>query len=447
MKSGKKIVILATGLLVLALSAVSLVNGQQQTFKPEDMPKLMEATWNEDVMAGTDPELMKSLLQRGQLIIINEHAKKVKWLITSGVLVNAKPETIFSALKDYSNYQNFMPETEKVTATELNGPNIVELAMTLNIRIMKGIALPVPYSILHYHRPPLRSDWTKRTGNFEENSGFYQFVPVDGGKQTMLFYTIYSLPRLPIATNLFKKDPNLELVINMSVAAMVTRALKKYCEKLENREPFVPGKGTGNLIDALSKDPKTISLLLKRGGMIMIEDGPPMWATTVVSMDATPDEVYKNIAAFEEYSCYQSQVVQTVVKEKTANSAKVAFSLSIDYALLKVPLKYTLGYTLNPPNSMSWKWLEGDVPSQQGSWTLMPLEGGKKTLAFLRQTEDLKTLPGIGGVGVRTAINSEKTLEPAILGSQALITARSTRESINMPAAKRAEKMKNCPKK
>jgi len=447
MISGKRVIILVLALSALAALMVSRVGSQQQTYTPADMPKLMEVTWNEDVMAGTDPELMKSLLQRGQLIIINEHAKKVKWLITSGVLVNAKPETIFAAIKDYSHYQNFMPETEKVTSTELNGPNIVELSMTLKIKITKEIALPVPYSIIHYHRPPYRSDWTKHTGNFEENSGFYQFVPVDGGKQTMLFYTIYSLPRLPIATSLFKKDPNLEMVINMSVAAMVTRSLKKYVEKLEGREPFIPGKGAGNLIESLSKDPKTINLLLKRGGLIMIEDGPPMWATTAVSMDASPEEVFKSIAAFEQYPCYQSQVIQTAVKEKAANSAKVAFQLKVDYALLNVPLKYTMAYSLTPPNGMTWKWAEGDVPTQRGSWTFLPLEGGAKTLAFFRQTEDLKTLPGFGGYGVKTAIASEATLEPAILGSQALITARSTRNFINMPAAKRSEKLAKCPKK
>lgn len=449
MRNGKRLVVWAPLALALVVSAVTLTIGQQQpSYTPADMPKLMEITWNEDVLgAGADPDAIRALLQRGQLIIINEHAKKVKWLVTGGLLVNAKPETIFSALRDYAHYQDFMPETEKVKATELGGPNIVDLAMTLKIKVMKGIELPVNYSIIHYHRPPLRSDWTKNTGSFEENSGFYQFVPIDGGKQTMLFYTIYSLPRIPIATSLFKKDPNLELVINMSTAIMVTRALKKHCEKLEGREPFIPGKGmTGNAVDVLSKDPKTINLLLKRGGIILIEDGPPMWATTAVMMDMPQEEVFKLLTTFEAYSCYQSQVVKTEVKEKTPTSAKVLFNLDIDYALLKVPLKYVLNYKFTPPTGLSWKWAEGDVPSQQGSWTLVPLEGGKKTLAFLRATEDLKTLPGLGGTGLRSAIGAEPTIEPAVLGSQALVQARSTRDLMNMPADKRAATMK-CPKK
>lgn len=437
--------------LLLAVTALTLVNAQQQQtpqkYTEADMPKLMDATWSENVIGeGTDPETIKSLLQRGQIIIINEHPKRVKWLITSGVLVNASPETIFKAIKDYENYPNFMPETENVTAKELNGPNIVELSMTLNIKVMKGISLPVKYSIIHYHRPPLRSDWTKSTGKFEENSGFYQFVPVDGGKQTMLFYTIYTLPRIPIATDLFKKDPNLELVINMSTAVMVCRALKKHVEKLEGRQPFVPMK-SGDIVSVLSKDPKTVNLLLKRGGLILLEEGPPMWATTAVAMNQSPEEVFKIITDFESYNCYQSQIVKTEVKSRTPTNAKVAFAMEIDYALLKIPLKYTLNYTFNPPTTISWKWAEGDVPSQQGSWTLIPLEGGKRTLAFFRQTEDLKSLPGLGGAGVRSAIAQEPTLEPAILGSQALIAARSTRDLINMPPAKRDELMTKCKKK
>jgi len=418
----------------------------KKTYTIKEMPQVMSATWDYKVINDdTEKQAILSLLERGQLIVINEHTQKTKWLITAGILINARPETLFSVICDMDNYQKFMPMTEGAKAID-RGPNIIELNLTLKLKIVKGIpAIPMNYSVLHYHRPPYRSDWTYYSGKFESNDGFYQFVPVDDGNSTMAFYTIYSRPRIPIATNLFEKDPNLELVMNMSTAVMVTRALKKRAEEVEKREPFVPGKGmTGTAVDAMTKDPKTVKLLLSRGGLILIEDGKRMWATTAVSMDAPQGEVFELITRYEKYPCYMSQVKKTEVLKRSPKGARAAFKLSLDYAILRIPLKYELSYLFNPPTDITWKWAAGDIPDQEGSWKFLPVEGSKKTLGFLRMTMDLRTLPGMAGAGLKASIGGQPSLEPALMGSQTLINARSTRDFLRLSPAQRKKKIDEC---
>lgn len=412
-----------------------------------EMPKVMEATWNDNVINNDiEKEVILSLLKRGQLIIINQHSKKTKWLVTGGMLANARPETLFKVITDMPNYSKFMPMTEGAKATPLGDPNIVDLNLTLKLKVVKMIpAIPMNFSVLHYHRPPYRSDWTYLNGNFERNDGYYQFVPVGDGSQTMIFYTLYSLVRIPLVKNMFANDPNLELVMNMSTAAMVTRALKNRAELVEKRPPFVPGKGmTGAAMDVITKDTNTIKLLLSRGGLVLIEEGPPMWATTVVSMNVAPQSAFDFITKFVDYPCYQSQVSEVKVNSKTGTAANVGFKLSLDYAILKIPLSYQLAYSFAAPQKIEWKWASGDMPTQQGSWNLFPLEGGKKTLAIFRQTEDLKSLPGVTGAGLKASIEGQPSLEPAILGSQALIVAASSRDFVELSPQARQTKSAKC---
>ena len=438
----------ATALFVLTLGAAATGSGQPQikSYTEADMPGLMAATWNEDVLGGgLEAEAVKSLLQRGQLIFIKELAQG-KWLIGGGVLANASPETIFKGYTDHPHYDQIMPETEKATAVPL-GPNIVDLTIDHRIKIMTGVEVPASYTITVYYRPPLRADWVKSAGDFEENTGYLQLIPVDGGKQTMIFFTCYSLPRIPIVTSLIEKDPNLDLVINMSVAIVTTRALKKYGEAAEKREPFVPAKDQGDLVELMAKTPDTINLLINRGGMLLIEEGPTIWATTAVSMAISPPEAFQTATSFENFPCFQPEMKKVKIKQRTATTAKVDFEMDINYAVLSVGLAFSYDYLFNAPNNMTWKWVEGDVPSQQGNWTFIEQDGGKKTLAIFRNTLDLKTLPGLGGFGVKSAINIEPTLEPAILASQALITAKGIRDAANMPKAKRDEILQSCPRK
>ena len=433
-------------IIMVALLLSSGVFGQTAGYTAADMPKLMASTWDEDVMGGgTDPAAILALLERGQLVIINEHTKKTKWLVTGGILVNARPETLFKVITDTEHYSQFMPMTQNAQATPL-GPNIIDLKLTLKLKIVQGIpAIPMTYSVIHYHRPPYRSDWTAHTGRFERNDGFYQFVPVGNGDRTMAFYTLYSLPRIPLATNLFAKDPNLELVMNMSTAAMVTRALKKRAEEVEKREPFAPGKSMkGSVIEALSRDPKTVNLLISRGGIILIEDGPPMYATTAVAINAPPDVVYRFVTKFENYRCFLTDTLESRVIERSDTSARVAFRLAIDYAILKIPLKYELVYKLKAPGQIQWKWASGDLPSQVGSWTLLPLDEGNRTLGLFRLTEDLKTLPGIAGAGLRSSIQNNPYVEPAILGSLALINARGARDFVMLKPEEKKIRLDKC---
>jgi len=443
----EKMMVAPAVILVFLFAGVSGVLAdkaeKKERYAVDEMPEVMGATWKEDVIGNADPSDILALLKRGQLVIIDEHTTETKWLVSGGILVNARPQTCFSVITDMENYDKFMPMTENARATEL-GPDIVRLDLTLKLKIVRGIPpIPIDYAVLHYHRPPLRSDWTHYSGRFERNDGFYQFVPVEGDR-TMAFYTLYSLPRFPMAASLFKKDPNLELTMNMSTAVMVTRALKERAEKIEGREPFLPGDKEGSVLETLAEDPGTVKLLLERGGLILIEDGPPVYVTTAVAVDASEGRAFGALTRFEEYPCYQSQVKKAETLEKSPDSARAKFRVVLDYAILNIPLQYELSYTIHPPESIEYEWAAGDVPGQKGNWSLFRLPESGQTLLILRQTEDLKSLPGLMGKGLKMSIRSQPSLEPAILGGQALLTARNMREFLDLSLSERKSLLEKC---
>jgi len=184
--------------------------------------------------------------------------------------------------------------------------------------------------------------------------------------------------------------------------------------------------------------------LLDRGGLILIEDGPPMYATTAVAVNASPESAFRTITGFDDYPCYQSQVKKAETIKKSPKSARAKFEMVLDYAILDIPLNYELSYALHSPRLIEYKWADGDVPSQKGSWNLIPLAEGERTLLILRQTEDLKSLPGLMGTALKISINGQPTLEPAILGGQALLTAGNARDFIDMSSSERKSLLEKC---
>jgi ribosomal protein S12 methylthiotransferase accessory factor YcaO len=79
----------------------------------------------------------------------------------------------------------------------------------------------------------------------------------------------------------------------------------------------------------------------------------------------------------------------TVIKGDDG-SEMAKFNLNINYILFYKKVSYVIRYSMDKPKRLSWTWVEGDAKDVTGSWDLMPVDDGEKTIALHRMYSDLK---------------------------------------------------------
>lgn len=99
--------------------------------------------------------------------------------------------------------------------------------------------------------------------------------------------------------------------------------------------------------------------------------------------DAPPDKVWRALTDFPNYTRYYESVVQSEVRARQGNQAKVYVKFDFPFPINTV---WVLNqYTLDNTNKrLSWKMLDGNLKDSagDGSWTLTPYQG--KTLGTYR---------------------------------------------------------------
>lgn len=255
--------------------------------------KMMKISWAQEVLpAGGNPELLHALLERGQVVLINDHHPVVPWMSSIGILVDAPPEIVFQVFNDFAHFHEFMPMTEKTVVTPL-APNLVDVQFRVTVK-MTFFSYSLPYSCYHFSRPGIyRSDFCLSGGEFRNCSGFYQAIPVDGGKRCMFWYSIHSEPNSSLVRGMYNREPILELMTSLSGGVMVARAIKQRAEAAYQHSPgyqALAKRGPGRPIQqTLLSDPQTLKLLAERGKILVLEDGPTVYVTAGTMVNATPE--------------------------------------------------------------------------------------------------------------------------------------------------------------
>lgn len=104
--------------------------------------------------------------------------------------------------------------------------------------------------------------------------------------------------------------------------------------------------------------------------------------------DAPPEKVWAALTNFGAYPKYYESVVQSQVREKQGNQAKVYVKFKFPFPVGEIWVlnQYTLD---NANRKLSWKMLDGNLKNSDGSgsWSLSPYKGGR-TLATYRLNVD-----------------------------------------------------------
>lgn len=410
----------AAGILLALLAAVPCMVLLAQDPAPAPDPReVMAVTIDKSVLGDGDPEALKDLLEIGQVIIIDRHARGVPWLASAGTLIGAPLDVSYRAITDFEGLPDFMPQTDAVRYRELS-PNFYEVDIDVVIRLV-FIPIRVDVHNYQYNRPPDRTDWAGRYPDQSLNPGYWQLIPVDDGR-TMGFYTLYTEVKQGFAHRLFQLEPTLELLAAMSTGTMAARATAEHAENLycQAGGAVTEKKPSGKkVLDVLRDSPDTVRRLASKGRLLVLEEKDLVWANVAMVLDYPPEKVWEWLVNVEDQAEIDPRVTVKVT-QRDERSMSADFEMEI-YLILSVDLDYTLQYELDGPNRISWKTKpgSGNIEGLEGSWDLIPLDDGRRTLALLRTTVDIRSQ----GLLMRAILGLEPTLELAIQASQSLLAA------------------------
>jgi len=106
-----------------------------------------------------------------------------------------------------------------------------------------------------------------------------------------------------------------------------------------------------------------------------------------IEIDASPQECFDALLAFETWPDWQPALSTAVVHERDAEGRGSLVEFTADAVVRKI--RYTARYDYDAPRRMAWELVHGDVKSGGGEFLLEPLEGGARTHASYRLGTDL----------------------------------------------------------
>lgn len=178
------------------------------------------------------PNIMQQLLSEGQLLMVKEDAQGKLELITAGILINKSPQEVFDVIKDYEHYNEFMPSVVKTEVIYRSVDGKVE-HVKHHIKFKFSIlSYTVVYTLKTQLEPPYELKWDLLEGDISSTYGSWELIPLDGGKRTAAFYSVYSDIRSInwIVRKFIEATPGMEIAINASTCVLVLKSVKARAE-------------------------------------------------------------------------------------------------------------------------------------------------------------------------------------------------------------------------
>jgi ribosome-associated toxin RatA of RatAB toxin-antitoxin module len=374
--------------------------------------RMMSRTWNREILpAGASAQTLERLLARGEVALMEDHpGGGIPWSIAAGIMVDAPAESVFKIVTDFDHYPGVIPMTSKAHATPVPGmPNLYEVNFSIELLFS---LFSIDYGVYHYHRPPYRTDWAHAAGEFEVNCGFWQLLPADGGKRTMLFYSVYSLPRQAMIQTLYREEPALELMTNVATATVVVRAVKTEAERRTGKKlrPLVEKTPVEEI---LRSDPETLRRFTEKGKILVMENGPTVYVTGGVVVNATPEASFQVLSDFPRYPEFLPAVKRSEIKGRGAHGPIVYQETQIKLWKIDFTEKMEREIALQPPERITWQIERGGAPAATGYWRLIGQDQNRKCLLINGTTEDIRGMGMMAGA----ALKLEPSLEPALLAA------------------------------
>jgi ribosome-associated toxin RatA of RatAB toxin-antitoxin module len=182
---------------------------------------------------GVDKDALARLMTTGELLLIRDNAAGKGQMITGGIRIDRPVETVYGTITDYTHYTQFMPSTEECEVLATNGA-VQDIRYVIKFKFLI-FSWSVEYVWRHIFKPCQEITWrllSSKGGKIREVIGSWRLYPIDDGRRTAAFYSIYSdiSNVVPGLSKYLARDTSLEAAVNLSACIMVLRAVKQRTE-------------------------------------------------------------------------------------------------------------------------------------------------------------------------------------------------------------------------
>ncbi len=176
--------------------------------------------------------------------------------------------------------------------------------------------------------------------------------------------------------------------------------------------------------------PAVLQDMLQKGQLIFVDNarpGEPQFVTVITLFNAPAEKVFSIITDYDHYVGNIPQTTEVKVTQKTGNTWIVTYKIEFKFSILSEHADYTLKQVLDPPRSITWTRIAGNLDKVEGSWKLTPIDNGKKTIGFYRVYNDISSL----GFLIRYMLEKQPVLNTAISTSSALVYTKAMQKWVD----------------
>ena len=175
-----------------------------------------------------DESTLKELLNRGELIHLEEENGKLKY-IDYAILIDAPLDKVWQVITDFENYPDFIPGHKDCNIIKKDN-NEITVESTVEFKFMV-IGSTVRYTTKYIlNKPELIIIDTE----INREAGRYKLIPIDEGKRVVLFRTKEALDVDNfgrVAKFLVIQKPEIEFSLYLSPLRINMKAIKERAEK------------------------------------------------------------------------------------------------------------------------------------------------------------------------------------------------------------------------
>jgi uncharacterized membrane protein len=183
--------------------------------------------------AGMNPSSMRSLMKKGELLIIEEKPNGELEMVTAGIIIDAPVSEVYKTLVDFDKYHEFMPSTLSVKVVDDQGKTKdVQYHIQFKFSVLSFSA---EYTLTQTFKKNKEIRWNlkhSKDGKLKATYGAWQLYTSPDGK-TIAFYSTYSDMKSIswVVKKAFDAEPSMEISVNASSCVMILKALKNRLEK------------------------------------------------------------------------------------------------------------------------------------------------------------------------------------------------------------------------
>lgn len=179
-----------------------------------------------------------------------------------------------------------------------------------------------------------------------------------------------------------------------------------------------------------SVSPTLLESILRNQQLVSIDKelpGKPQFVTVVTLFNAPINTVFSIVSDYDDYAQHIPQTTSVRILQKNGNVWTVLYKVEFKFSILSEHANYTLKHILNPPNSITWTRVAGNLNTVEGSWKFIPVENGKKTIGFYRVYSDISSLSFL----IKYMLEKQPILNTAISTSSALVYTNAIQKWVN----------------